>query len=257
MDYKPHDEDSLALDPSSPFFWDHLARYWWVRDFAEGVRALDVGCGKGYGSYLLAQVASEVVGIDLNQESLVEAKREFARPNLQFLEQNVIGLSLNQAPFQVITAFEVIEHIPAKTTGEFLRGIRACLAKGGSFFLSTPNHDVVTKSKMPVPEFHINNFRPTELRATLLQHFSEVTIMGQYRKRSVWNEAIFAFDFFNLRHQLLAATRAELRPPIQRQAKQLSELRSYLEMRPEELVNYRFSRWHYRQAGLTVAICRA
>lgn len=260
MAYQTFDADSLALDPDSPFFWDHVARYWWVSGYGNGKRVLDVACGRGYGSYILAHVARDVVGIDLNRGSLEFARENFRRENLRFEERNVTALG-GPDKFDLVTAFEVIEHVPTAETDAFLAGLEASLAPGGVLVVSTPNHDVVEKSGMPVPEFHINNFRPWELRETLSRRFPKVELLGQFRERSFLRQMLFNLDFFNLRHRLRgrgapratgdSAVAKELVPA----ADAFARARPHFERFPEEAKDYRFSDWHWRQAGLTVAVC--
>ena len=48
---------------------DHLERYRFARGFADGRRVLDIACGAGYGSQMLAEAGAETVtGVDLNQD---------------------------------------------------------------------------------------------------------------------------------------------------------------------------------------------
>lgn len=225
-------------------------------------RVLDVACGRGYGAYILAHVAREVTGIDLNEKSLAFAAENFRRDNLRFLAQDVTALS-GSANHDLVTAFEVIEHIPGAETDAFLAGLKARLAPGGTLLLSTPNHDVVVKSGMPVPAFHINNFRPVDLHAALARHFGEVELLGQYRARSFLNQILFSIDRWNLRHLLARAFRRRGGEGAKgnaagqdSEAEKLMRARPALERFPEEAEKYCFSPDHWRQAGLTIAICR-
>jgi protein-L-isoaspartate O-methyltransferase len=54
---------------------EHFHRYYVARQMARGVDVLDIACGEGYGSALLAQVARSVVGIDLDEEAIAHARR--------------------------------------------------------------------------------------------------------------------------------------------------------------------------------------
>ena len=56
---------------------EHVARYALATRFAHGRRVLDLGCGTGYGTADLAQVASAAVGVDLAPEAIAYADRSF------------------------------------------------------------------------------------------------------------------------------------------------------------------------------------
>lgn len=261
--YQAYEHDSLPLDTNSPFFWDHVARYWWASSFAKDKNVLDCACGRGYGSFILSHSAHRVLAIDLNPESLSFAAARFHRQNLEFRSQDVLELAKLDEKFDLITAFEVIEHIPSSETKEFLLALKDSLKPGGKLILSTPNHDVVFKSGMPVPEFHINNFPARELRAALQEVFPTVNLLGQFRERGPINFILFTMDRWNLRHQLRHLARKNVAKGALADSSSsgagfeanFSEVIPFLTHFPEEAKRYRFSPTHWRQAGLTVAIC--
>lgn len=253
--YQAHVGDSLDLDPASPFFWPHVSRYWWASEQAKGARVLDCACGKGYGSYVLSHTAKEVVGVDLNDQSLAVARKEF--PDIPFVQQSIFQLGELGRRFDLIVAFEVIEHIRPEATDEFLQSLAAALAPGGQVLISTPNHEVVTKSGAAVPDFHINNFRARELRRALAAHFQGVEMLGQFRQRGRLNQFLFDHDYLNLRHMLpKRRAAAETPTPAFTPAEPARDARPFLDHYPEEAGVYRFSPGHWRQAGMTVARCR-
>src|SRR4051794_1162279 len=89
--YKEWDHDSVEPTTSDPFFLDHLSRYYQALRYIDGeCRVLDVACGKGYGSALLATRAKHVTGIDLNNPSLEFARANFARENIEYRQLDVL-----------------------------------------------------------------------------------------------------------------------------------------------------------------------
>jgi SAM-dependent methyltransferase len=261
-DYRAYEDDSVDVDPESPIFHAHLSRYWWARAQAEGADVLDCACGKGYGTYLLACVAQSALGIDLNTASLDEAGRSFQRPNLAYRPHDVLRLPDLGRRFDLITAFEIIEHLAEPETDRFLSGLAACLRPGGRLLLSTPNHTVVRRSGSVVPEYHINNFTPGRLRRTLRRHFGSVRLLGQYRSGGPLYQVLFALDVWNLRHAAGAMAglarrpeAAHTRPVAQAQGRRDLTEAGYFRQMPEACRAYRISPWHWRQAGITVALC--
>src|SRR4051794_9395139 len=91
--YRPYDDDSVRPDPRSPFFLDHVSRYWWATRFTAGNRVLDCATGTGYGAYIVARNARDVVGVDLNAASLAFARTTFVSGNLAFEECDVVRLA--------------------------------------------------------------------------------------------------------------------------------------------------------------------
>lgn len=178
--YTAYDDDSVDIDVDSPFFLDHVSRYWWAASFAMGKRVLDCATGKGYGAYILSRSAAAVLGVDLNSQSLRVARQKFSAANLVFQEWDVLRLPDLPATFDLVTAFEIIEHVPPFMSDLLLAGIAQVLVPGGLALISTPNHDVVKKSGVGVPKFHINNLVPGQFARSLRRHFSHARLLGQF-----------------------------------------------------------------------------
>lgn len=162
-----------------PAFVDHLARYDWIKQFTTGKKVLDAGCGAGYGAALLAEgTASEVVGIDLSEEAIKYAKANYSRPNLIFEVMDCYATTFPDESFDVICSFEVIEHIDSPDG--FLRGMKRLVVKGGSFIVSTPNKNFVSRGlSQPYNPFHIREYYLEEFRELLETYFNTVEIWGQ------------------------------------------------------------------------------
>jgi len=62
----------------------HVAVYEWIAERCAGLRVVDLACGEGYGSDLLARSAAEVIGVDANPAAFEHARARYRRPNLRF-----------------------------------------------------------------------------------------------------------------------------------------------------------------------------
>ena len=57
---------------------EHWHRYHFAARLVAGKRVLDVACGEGYGTALLAESAAEVTGVDLSEAAIAHAKKAYA-----------------------------------------------------------------------------------------------------------------------------------------------------------------------------------
>jgi 2-polyprenyl-3-methyl-5-hydroxy-6-metoxy-1,4-benzoquinol methylase len=90
---------------------EHRGRYWWVGALVKGRRVLDAGCGTGYGSTILAESGAEdVIGIDIAEDA-VEAARGRQSRCVHFEVADLRALPFEDASFDAIVSFEVIEHL--------------------------------------------------------------------------------------------------------------------------------------------------
>lgn len=87
---------------------DHLARYRYASEQLFDTSVLDLGCGVGYGTRLLAE-KNDVLGIDISAETIAYARSHYAHPRARYLSAD-----LNHTPplnAHAAVAFEVIEHL--------------------------------------------------------------------------------------------------------------------------------------------------
>lgn len=91
----------------------HLERYQFAAQHAQGSNILDMACGCGYGTFLLAQQHPDklVTGVDLDPNAVAYAEQHYQRDNLQFICANAEQFSAEQ-PFDTIVSLETIEHLP-------------------------------------------------------------------------------------------------------------------------------------------------
>jgi SAM-dependent methyltransferase len=186
------------------FAW-HLARYHFALPFVAGNRVLDVGSGEGYGAALLAERAREVVGLDYSPVAVRHATTSYVRPNLTFRIGDAIDLDPSLGPFEVVTCFEVLEHLEDQEA--LLARTAALLGSDNVLILSTPNRLVEVPFGRFVSgehnEYHVALLSPAELRRRLRRHFSRITLYGQAARGNVFHVVVKSLDLFNLRHRLV------------------------------------------------------
>jgi SAM-dependent methyltransferase/NAD(P)H-dependent FMN reductase len=118
----------------------HVARYTLVRPLCAGRSVLDLACGEGYGTALLADWgAREAIGVDVSPEAIERAGALFARPGVGFLLRGADAADdgLGDRRFDLVVSLETIEHVP--DAAAFLRELRDRVAPGGTLVVSCPN----------------------------------------------------------------------------------------------------------------------
>lgn len=156
---------------------EHLHRYFLAREMARGLRVLDIACGEGYGSELMAQVAESVIGVDVSEEAIRFAGQSYRRPNLSFRLGDGRAIPLPDASVDLVASFETLEHFYEHEA--FLAEIRRVLRPGGVLLLSTPDRDVYSPDGRPANAFHVRELDQREFSALLSGRFRHVTLYGQ------------------------------------------------------------------------------
>jgi len=146
---------------------EHFGRYATLARFAKGQRVLDTACGNGYGSWLLKEWgASSVLGLDVTEEAISAARREFSRDGVDFRVANAgdVVSELPAASFDLIACLETIEHVDQPE--RFLEGLRSLAAPGAQIFISCANDHVA----LPPDQRH-----PSPIRKYPFEEFREVS----------------------------------------------------------------------------------
>ena len=101
-------------------------------------RVLDLGCGNGSLSHLIAQHGYEVVGVEESESGSKFARQNF--PECQFIRASIYDLPYAKLAnsFDVVISSEVIEHLLYPK--ELVRVAKKCLKPNGRLILTTPYH---------------------------------------------------------------------------------------------------------------------
>ena len=161
----------LAPNMDEQVMREHWARCRYTEPLIKGNNVLDVACGSGYGSNLLAQTAKTIIGGDIEKETIEYCKEKYQRDNLKFEIMDIRNIPYPDNSFDTIVSFETIEHI--KEWEQFLKEIRRLVVKDGSLIISTPlggpcgNH------------FHLSYFQREDFKKILTKYFKNVNIIYQ------------------------------------------------------------------------------
>lgn len=162
----------------------HCAAYYFARELTEGVDVLDLGCNTGYGTALISERAKHIIGVDISESAISEAKRAY--PNLDFQLTDGIALPFENHHFDVVTSFQVIEHLVDPSL--FITEVKRVLKPGGRVLFTTPNASIrLSPGSPPWNEFHVREYSATELEAFLRRHFDDVSIKGMFASQALYD----------------------------------------------------------------------
>jgi 2-polyprenyl-3-methyl-5-hydroxy-6-metoxy-1,4-benzoquinol methylase len=160
----------------------HLAVYEWIAARLAGKRVVDMACGEGYGSAVLAGGATSVVGVDANPEAHEHARLRYVRDNLRYERDLVESFS---EPCDAVVFLQTIEHV--QDAGAILEHFKSMLTPTGVAYVSTPNLLTLAppgaeKSDNP---WHLREYRTEEFRGLCEAHFARVEMFGLFHARKL------------------------------------------------------------------------
>lgn len=154
---------------------EHLVRYQFASGLIRGKVVLDIACGSGYGSKMLAEAgAAKVIAMDVSNETIESAKKDFGHPNVEFRAGDATKIGLKEKTVDAVVSFETIEHL--SEVGKYLAELKRVVKDEGLVLISTPNKAV----SGAINPFHFQEFTKHEFEAVLKEHFPHCFVVPQY-----------------------------------------------------------------------------
>jgi 2-polyprenyl-3-methyl-5-hydroxy-6-metoxy-1,4-benzoquinol methylase len=164
------------------WFRRHLAVYEWIASRTRGLRVVDMACGEGYGSAVLARAAAAVVGVDANPEAYEHARLRYRAPNLRFERALLDGFD---EPADAVVFLQTIEHV--RDPAGALLHLRSLVGERGVVFVSTPN--VLTLAPAGAPRsdnpWHVREYRAHEFHSLCRSCFATVELLALFHARKL------------------------------------------------------------------------
>jgi SAM-dependent methyltransferase len=182
----------------------HLKRYDFALAYCDGSDVLDAGCGVGYGTAHLAEVAASVVGVDVSADAVAYATKRYAGPRTSFRKMDVTALDFGDATFDVVCSFETLEHV--RDAAAAVREAARVLRPGGVYVASTPH--VERSCASPANPFHETEYSPDDFASLLRESFHHVELFGQRRLETRRHRVLRRLDVLGLRRRSALLRRA-------------------------------------------------
>jgi O-antigen biosynthesis protein len=171
-------ERCVPWAPDVQVVYEHVHRYMWASRIVAGKRVLDLGSGEGFGAAILADTASEVVGIDVDERTIEHAQLNWSTESVSFLQGSALDLSaLETGSFGAVVAFEIIEHLGDQS--RMLAEVERVLAGDGLLIISTPDRRIYSEASGQENPFHERELSSDEFSALLRDTFANVAMWGQ------------------------------------------------------------------------------
>jgi len=171
-------------DVSAENYWfrRHLVVYEWIAARCGGLDVVDMACGEGYGTDVLAGRAATVVGVDANPDAHEHARARYARPGVRFERALIDAFG---EPCDAVVFLQTIEHV--RDAPATLRHLRSLLRPGGRAYVSTPN---LLRLAPPGAErsdnpWHVREYRSKEFRSLCEGCFDRVELHGVFHARKL------------------------------------------------------------------------
>lgn len=135
-------------------------------------RVLDVGCGEGLGTWLMAQRNGYAAGVDLDQDVIKTALENFSDPRVRFTCEDFFEAAT--ASFDAVVNFDCIEHILPQNVDQFWRRVTEYLTPGGMAVIGTPSITSDAYANPATRAGHVNLYSGDRLEEEMSRYFRAV-----------------------------------------------------------------------------------
>jgi glycosyltransferase involved in cell wall biosynthesis/SAM-dependent methyltransferase len=156
---------------------EHVHRYLLAREYAKGKDVLDIACGEGFGSAILAQAARSVVGVDIAAEAVRHATLSYQVENVEFRQGSCAEIPLDNNSIDLVVSFETIEHHDEHKA--MMVEIKRVLRPDGVLIISSPDkneYSILPNYRNP---FHVRELFKEEFEDLLRAYFKNLALLSQ------------------------------------------------------------------------------
>ncbi len=156
---------------------EHLHRYLQACRVVAGKVVLDLACGEGYGSAMLARGAGKVIGVDISAEAVKHARKRYKRENLEFMVGSCSDIPLPDGSVDMVVSFETIEHHDQHS--QMMQEVKRVLRPAGILLISSPDKYHYSVEPSRANPYHVKELYQHEFKQLLERYFKNIAYFGQ------------------------------------------------------------------------------
>ena len=175
-----------------------LARYKFVAKMLEGYEnVLEIGCGDGFGSRIVAQSVGTLTGIDFDPAFVEDARRRPTdRWHISFDQHDLLGAPYPGA-YDAMFSLDVLEHIEPTDENRFVGNALASLNPNGVFVIGMPSLESQAYASPQSKAGHKNCKTMPDLRSAMRRYFHNVFMFSM-------NDEVVHTGYHRMAHYLIA-----------------------------------------------------
>lgn len=162
---------------------------------AENKLVLDIACGCGMGTKMLASRALRVHGYDIDKETIEFAKQYYSGQNIKYDIGDIRQIPEVDGIFDTVVSVETFEHV--EEVEKLISEVHRVLKPNGIWCFTTPNGERYPDHR--VVKYHIKHYTENELHKLLNDKFSiyvrrtglEPDVIVHFKQPTFGNYSVF------------------------------------------------------------------
>ncbi len=155
---------------------------------------LELGCGEGFGTLVLAEGGDRVTAIDFDSDAIEHAKATLSASGIDFRVGDAAS-GERFGEFDAVVSLDVIEHVERSRERDYYRTVVKNLRPDGFAVIGTPNKTAAAYASEASRVGHVNLFTAERLARTAGEWFRNVFLFGM-------NDEVLHTGFYPMSHYL-------------------------------------------------------
>jgi len=155
-------------------------RYIYALRYSKEAVILDIACGVGWGSFLMANRGkNKIYGVDVSQNAIRLASKYYSLENIEYHCYDGHKLPFADDTFDLIVSFETLEHVEDPVS--FINELHRVSKNKSTLLLSTPNSIAtkLTSTGKPWNPFHLEEYDKNTIEQMLKFNWEVDNYLGQ------------------------------------------------------------------------------
>ncbi len=175
------------INEKCPVAWDfgrnfYYHEYMYARNHIRNTDVvLDIACGWGAGTVVLAEKCAQAIGMDIRPEYIETAQKRYLQENVEYVVGDAIDINLPRGSVNVVVSIHTMEHLDDDE--KFLSEVNKVLKKDGKLIIEVPlrmRRPFVFNSEPFMPA-HVREYGVEQLSALIHRHFDIEAAYGVNR----------------------------------------------------------------------------
>jgi len=159
---KTYDDDNIHIIGSET---NDAVREWLVAQFDDDDMVLEIGCGNGFTSRMIAKCVDSLVASDMSSQMLKEARKKLKRfKNVSLRMEDCYSLSLDSKSFDCVLFANVI-HIVRDPVRVLIEARRLLKKSGRLIVVDYTSHGLTAKAKKAMMKRYMDRWGPIPIHS--------------------------------------------------------------------------------------------
>jgi len=175
------------IEKQCPIAWDfgrnfYYHEYMYARDHIRSTDVvLDLACGWGAGTVILAERCAQAVGMDIRPEYIKTARKRYLQENVKYVVGDAMDLNLHRGSVDVVVSIHTMEHLADDRA--FLSEVSRVLKKDGKLIIEVPlrMRRPFDLNSEPFMSDHVREYEVGQLSTLISRYFDIEAAYGVNR----------------------------------------------------------------------------